>query len=194
MKKSLLVKISGVGILICLLCVSLSYIRQEGYRKRGIILSLNQEEKKELDKRVERLNALGENKAADILQYAIDALGKKYSQKKRNKKGFYDCSSLAYYACMKAGEDIGIDNIYVASTEAKWCEMYGMMISFTNMQEGDLIFYSFSENLRHKNIDHVAIYAGGGKVIDASMSIGYVVYRDLYSIDNIVVIGRLPQK
>lgn len=36
----------------------------------------------------------------------------------------------------------------------------------------------------------MAIYVGGGKLVDASSSYGKVVYRDVYSRDEIVLIGR----
>ena len=58
------------------------------------------------------------------------------------------------------------------------------------MKPGDLIFYSFGLSDRFKSIGHVAIYAGGGKLVDASSSYGKVVYRDVYSRDKIILIGR----
>ena len=76
-----------------------------------------------------------------------------------------------------------MDGVYTAASEAKWFEKNAEMVTLENLREGDFIFYCFGKNQRYKNIDHVAIYVGDGKVIDASMSIGYVVYRDLYDID-----------
>lgn len=55
---------------------------------------------------------------------------------------------------------------------------------------GDLVFYSFGVNNRYLNIDHVAIYAGDGYVVDASSSKKKVVYRPIYSTGNIVLCGR----
>lgn len=40
------------------------------------------------------------------------------------------------------------------------------------------------------NIGHVAIYAGDGYVVDASFSKKKVVYRPIYSVNNIVLCGR----
>ena len=40
------------------------------------------------------------------------------------------------------------------------------------------------------NISHVGIYAGDGKIIDASLSKKKVVYRPIYSTGNIVLCGR----
>ena len=43
----------------------------------------------------------------------------------------------------------------------------------------ELIFYSFKSNGRYKNISHVAVYVGNGKVVEAlNESLG-VVYRDV---------------
>ena len=42
------------------------------------------------------------------------------------------------------------------------------------------------------NITHVGIYAGDGKVVDASYSKGQVVYRNLFDEDKQVLYGR-PQ-
>ena len=40
----------------------------------------------------------------------------------------------------------------------------GKTVSFDELQPGDLIFYSFTSNGRYKNISHVAVYVGNGKV------------------------------
>ena len=53
-----------------------------------------------------------------------------------------------------------------------------------------MIFYSFKVNNRYMNISHIAIYAGDGYVVDASYSKKKVVYRPIYSLNNIVLCGR----
>jgi cell wall-associated NlpC family hydrolase len=58
------------------------------------------------------------------------------------------------------------------------------------MQPGDLIFYSFTNNGRYKNISHVAIYVGNGKAVEALNEKYGVVYRDVSSVGSIVLIGR----
>ena len=65
-----------------------------------------------------------------------------------------------------------------------------MAISFDLLSPGDLVFYSFEVNNRYMNISHVGIYAGDGKIIDASLSKKKVVYRPIYSTSNIVLCGR----
>ncbi|WP_257790763.1 hypothetical protein [Paenibacillus sp. BIHB 4019] len=41
------------------------------------------------------------------------------------------------------------------------------------------------------DITHVGIYAGNGKVMDASFSREQVVYRDLFDSKKIMLLGRL---
>ena len=53
-----------------------------------------------------------------------------------------------------------------------------------------MIFYSFTSNGRYKNISHVAVYVGDGKVVEALNENSGVVYRDVASVGKIVVIGR----
>ena len=66
----------------------------------------------------------------------------------------------------------------------------GKTVSYDEMQPGDLIFYSFTNNGRYKNISHVAVYVGNGKVVEALNERVGVVYRDVASVGKIVVIGR----
>ena len=74
--------------------------------------------------------------------------------------------------------------------EAQGLDEAGKTVSFDELQPGDLIFYSFTSNGRYKNISHVAVYVGNGKVVEAlNESLG-VVYRDVASTGKIVVIGR----
>jgi len=67
----------------------------------------------------------------------------------------------------------------------------GTVVDPDNLQPGDLVFWCFDGgNGRFMEIEHVGIYVGDGKVIDASYSKGYVVYRPLYSRGKIVLCGR----
>ena len=65
-------------------------------------------------------------------------------------------------------------------------------MNFSEMQPGDLIFFSYTRNGRYKNISHVAIYVGNGKVVEAKNERYGVVYGDIPNTDCIVLIGR-PQ-
>jgi cell wall-associated NlpC family hydrolase len=54
-----------------------------------------------------------------------------------------------------------------------------MLINKKELQPGDLIFYSYEENGRYKNISHVAIYVGNGKMVHAANTKRGVVMDDL---------------
>lgn len=45
-----------------------------------------------------------------------------------------------------------------------------MIINKKDLQPGDLIFYSYEDNGQFKNISHVAIYVGDGKMVLATNS------------------------
>ena len=72
-----------------------------------------------------------------------------------------------------------------AAAQGEYCVNNGLTIAKSQLQPGDLIFFSHKANGRYLNITHVAVYAGmkDGKlmVVDASSSRGKVVYRELYS-------------
>lgn len=94
----------------------------------------------------------------------------KYSQPKRMRAGFYDCSSLVWKSYRKIGKTFG-DKHYapVAASIAKWCAVRKRMIkggmSYKNLQAmkfkpGDLLFPSGSNNKRYKGIYHVEMFVG----------------------------------
>ena len=43
-----------------------------------------------------------------------------------------------------------------------------MIINKKDLKPGDLIFYSYKENGEFRNISHVAIYVGDGKMVHAA--------------------------
>ena len=63
-------------------------------------------------------------------------------------------------------------------------------MSYSQIQPGDLIFYSYTTNGRYKNISHVAMYVGNGKVVEAANTNLGVIYRDIPSVGSIVAVGR----
>ena len=125
-----------------------------------------------------------------VCSYALHRVGYPYSQELRDSGNYYDCSSLAYYAWSSAGVNISNGGASTASAEGQKLDEAGKTVSFEEMQAGDLIFYSYANNGRYKNISHVAIYVGGGKVVEARSEEYGVVYRDVPNIGSIVFIGR----
>lgn len=122
--------------------------------------------------------------------YALHRVGYPYSQDLRDSGSYYDCSSLAYYSWKDAGVDISFGGATTAAAEAQGLEEAKKTVPFGEMQPGDLIFYSFTNNKRYKNISHVAVYVGDGKVVEALNERVGVVYREVSSIGSIVLIGR----
>lgn len=136
------------------------------------------------------LSGITDSRQKKVCSYALHRVGFPYSQDMRDSGNYYDCSSLAYYSWKDAGVDISYGSATTAAAEAQGLDEAGKTVSFDELQPGDLIFYSFTSNGRYKNISHVAVYVGNGKVVEAlNESLG-VVYRDVASTGKIVVIGR----
>ena len=125
-----------------------------------------------------------------VCSFALHRVGYPYSQELRDNGNYYDCSSLVYYSWRSAGVNISNGGATTASAEGQKLDEAGQTVSFDEMQQGDLIFYSYTNNGRYKNISHVAIYVGGGKVVEARSEEYGVVYRDVPNVGRIVFIGR----
>ena len=136
------------------------------------------------------LSKITDSRLKTVCSYALHRVGYPYSQEKRDSGNYYDCSSLAYYSWKDAGVDISHGGATTAAAEAQGLDEAGKTVSYEEMQPGDLIFYSFTSNGRYKNISHVAVYVGDGKVVEALNENSGVVYRDVASVGKIVVIGR----
>lgn len=136
------------------------------------------------------LSGITDNRLKTTCSYALHRVGYPYSQDMRDSGNYYDCSSLAYYSWKDAGVDISHGGATSAAAEAQGLDEAGKTVSYDEMQPGDLIFYSFTSNGRYKNISHVAIYVGNGKVVEALNEKYGVVYRDVSSVGSIVLIGR----
>lgn len=125
----------------------------------------------------------------DIVSLALSKVGCSYSQTNRDGEGSYDCSSLVYRLYAQLG--ITYLSGLSAAEEARYLETHGMGITEDMLQPGDLIFYSYQQNGRYKNISHVAIYIGDGKMVHAANPNRGVVC-DPYRASNIGVYAR-PQ-
>jgi cell wall-associated NlpC family hydrolase/3D (Asp-Asp-Asp) domain-containing protein len=117
----------------------------------------------------------GSSAGETVALMAQTKVGCRYSQDKRMEEGYYDCSSLVYRLYAEAG--ISLPSI--AAEQGKYCHDHAMLINKKELQPGDLIFYSYEENGRYKNISHVAIYVGNGKMVHAANTKRGVVMDDL---------------
>lgn len=135
------------------------------------------------------ISGITDASARQTCSFALSKVGYPYSQAYRDSGNYYDCSSLAYYSWKAAGVDISYGGATTAAAEGKGLDEAGKTISFDEIQPGDLIFYSYTNNGRYKNISHVAIYVGNGKAVEAlNESVG-VIYRDV-STGSIVMVAR----
>lgn len=127
------------------------------------------------------LSGITDSRQKAVCSYALHRVGYPYSQELRDSGNYYDCSSLAYYSWKDADVNISYGGATTAAAEAQGLDEAGKTVSYDEMQPGDLIFYSFTNNGRYKNISHVAVYVGNGKVVEALNERVGVVYRDVAS-------------
>ncbi|WP_334308539.1 C40 family peptidase [Lacrimispora sp.] len=128
----------------------------------------------------------------ETVSFALSKVGYPYSQAYRDTENYYDCSSLVYYSWKAAGVDISFGGATTAAAEAQGLDEAGKSITEADLQPGDLIFYSYTTNGRYKNISHVGIYAGNGKMVEAKNEAEGVVYGDFHN-GSVVMYAR-PNK
>ena len=95
----------------------------------------------------------------------VGRVGDKYSQSRRDQKGYADCSSLMRDAYKSASGK------YIGNTTYEQLElMHSYLYSISSVRQatvGDLVFHQNGSN-------HVGIYLGNGKVLHASQTAGKV--------------------
>lgn len=123
---------------------------------------------------------------SEAVKLALTRLGDPYSQPKAGQDDFTDCSYLVQWVYRQ----LGISLPRTAAQQARFNVENGLTVSAADLVPGDLIFWSYERNGRFMDITHVGIYAGDGKVVDASSSRGQVVYRNLFDADKQVLFGR----
>ena len=134
------------------------------------------------------------SKGAEVVKAALSKVGSPYVLGAKGDKKF-DCSGLAYWAIKQVDPVLG-DKMYTnAAGQARYCYNKGLTVGRSELQPGDLVFWV---NLkcegchRWKEIHHVGIYIGDGKVCEASSGHGRVIVRDLWESKNwpIYMFGR----
>ena len=99
-----------------------------------------------------------------VAELAMTKIGCRYSQDKRYQEGYYDCSSLV----QRLYKEVGIDLPATSAAQGEYCYKNAMVINKKDLKPGDLIFYSYEKNGEFRNISHVAIYVGDGKMVHAA--------------------------
>jgi cell wall-associated NlpC family hydrolase len=94
----------------------------------------------------------------DLIEFAKSLLGKKYVRGAKGPNTF-DCSGFVYYCLKSTGVKIGY------MTSGGWANSsYTKISSMSDLKKGDVVCFK----------GHVALYMGGGQIIDASSSQGKV--------------------
>ncbi len=124
---------------------------------------------------------------AEAVKLALTRLGDPYSQPKAGIGRYTDCSYLVQWAY----KQLNIQLPRTAAEQARYILDNNLAIQYEHLAPGDLVFWSYERNGRFMDITHVGIYAGNGKVVDASSSRGQVVYRNLFDGDKQVMYGRV---
>jgi cell wall-associated NlpC family hydrolase len=101
------------------------------------------------------------------LEAAYSQMGKPYAYGAAGPSS-YDCSGLVMWAYAHAGISL--------PHSAAGQYGYGTHVSESQLEPGDLVFYD-----EGSGIGHVGIYVGGGEMIDANHTGGWVGVRPLYS-------------
>jgi peptidoglycan DL-endopeptidase CwlO len=119
--------------------------------------------------------------ASTAVDTALDQVGKPY-QWGGSGPDSYDCSGLTSYAWRSAGVEI------TRTSRSQWD--YTRRISRSELQPGDLVFYS--RDGTRDGIGHVAMYIGGGDIVEAPYSGNNVRVRsDGLSRNDILGYGRV---
>lgn len=115
-----------------------------------------------------------------IVNEAKKYLGVRYVYGGTSPSGF-DCSGLVQYVCRKVGISVN------RSSRSQYSN--GVAVSKSNLQPGDLVFFS-----NGGSISHVGIYAGGGQVIHSprpGKSVCYVSLDSMCGYSNYVGARRV---
>lgn len=123
---------------------------------------------------------------SQAVELALTRLGDPYSQLKAGQDNYTDCSYLVQWVYRQ----LGVEVPRTAAEQARFIVENGLFLTSDVLIAGDLIFWSYEPNGRFMDITHVGIYAGEGKVIDASSSRMQVVYRNVFDADLQVMYGR----
>lgn len=116
------------------------------------------------------VSVVSENRYKTIKKAVSIAKNSTYSQEKRMQAGYYDCSSLTWYAYKLSGINFG--NQYyapVAASQAQWCVerkknikggLSAANVKNMKLNAGDLMFEGGSNNGRYRGIYHVEMITG----------------------------------
>ncbi|WP_226003116.1 C40 family peptidase [Paenibacillus sp. BJ-4] len=80
---------------------------------------------------------------------------------------YFDCSSFMKHIFKKYGVDLPRTSVQQSKV--------GRAVSKSNLKKGDLVFFSSGSRSTGRNITHVAVYMGGGKILHTYGSPGVTI-------------------
>lgn len=99
-----------------------------------------------------------DGKRKQVIEYAEEKIGKWYKWGgESDAEGGFDCSGLLWYAFHKAGIDI--PRVSMAQAER------GQRVAISKLKPGDLV--AWENNGKQVGADHIALYLGDGKILEA---------------------------
>lgn len=122
--------------------------------------------------------------------------GAVYSQANREGKNSYDCSSLVCRIYRELGINLNWGGGTTTDSLARYFEANSLIVLYNQydesvMQPGDVILWWKPEKTdHHLLVYHAGIYAGNGMIVDASSSLGHVVYRSMWGKDSVRMVAR----
>ena len=101
-----------------------------------------------------------QSRRSQLVNYALQFVGNRYVWGGTSLTNGVDCSGFT----MRVMEKFGVSLPHYSGSQAQM----GKKVTSATMKPGDLIFYSYKENGEFRNISHVAIYVGDGKMVHAA--------------------------
>ncbi|HWH98594.1 MAG TPA: C40 family peptidase [Pseudolysinimonas sp.] len=120
------------------------------------------------------------------IAYATDQLGEQYQYGGMGPDA-WDCSGLTKASYASVGVYIGTHS---STDQYNYMSAQGRLVSRDQMQRGDLLFYSDGGSASNPRKYHVAIYLGGGKMIEAPNPSAPVRIVNVRNADLVPYVGR----
>lgn len=102
----------------------------------------------------------------------------------------YDCSGLVWWLYKKTGLNLAFRGDNTAAGEAQYLTVEEKGLRGHDLLPGDVVFYGTKKNGRYLGIYHVALYIGGGKVVEAYNHEEGVIITDIVKNDKLIFIAR----
>ncbi len=174
---------------------------EDQYRRLSMVVSLYEPSFYDCSIVISDFAHLAGGDTGDRAAYAaMEVVQKKptYSKESRESVTSYDCSSLV----SRVYDSIGIHDFhpgYSFDTAAllKYFEQHNLGIVTGGWPEdesilmpGDVIMWAKPSSDKYKHVYHTGLWIGDGYIVDASTSLNHVVYRQMWSKDQVIMIAR----